>query len=108
MATRPAPPEAGARAGKQRGALCGVARRSSLRLGTGSGPGGAMEGGSNSKGSGLGGLFGAGGMGYSHADLAGVPREYRRGLRRRPPAALAAGIGGRQFPLTVSEARPDL
>lgn len=36
-----------------------------------------MEGGGNTttKGSGLGGLFGAGGAGYSHADLAGVPRE---------------------------------
>ncbi|KAK4820695.1 hypothetical protein QYF61_003615 [Mycteria americana] len=33
-----------------------------------------MEGGGNSKGTGLGGLFGAGGVGYSHADLAGVPR----------------------------------
>uniref|UniRef100_A0A8C9EGB6 Uncharacterized protein n=1 Tax=Pavo cristatus TaxID=9049 RepID=A0A8C9EGB6_PAVCR len=34
-----------------------------------------MEGGGNTttKGSGLGGLFGAGGAGYSHADLAGVP-----------------------------------
>ncbi|NXW52017.1 TIM23 translocase, partial [Nyctiprogne leucopyga] len=32
-----------------------------------------MEGGGNSKGTGLGGLFGAGGAGYSHADLAGVP-----------------------------------
>ncbi|KAM4897191.1 mitochondrial import inner membrane translocase subunit Tim23 isoform 2-T2 [Sylvia borin] len=32
-----------------------------------------MEGGGNSKGTGLGGLFGAGGLGYSHADLAGVP-----------------------------------
>lgn len=49
-----------------------------LRRAAGAGPGGAMEGGGNSKGTGLGGLFGAGGVGYSHADLAGVPREYRR------------------------------
>ncbi|XP_030341521.1 putative mitochondrial import inner membrane translocase subunit Tim23B isoform X1 [Strigops habroptila] len=32
-----------------------------------------MEGGSNSKGTGLGGLFGTGGVGYSNADLSGVP-----------------------------------
>lgn len=77
----------------------------------GAGPGGAMEGGGNSKGTGLGGLFGAGGVGYSHADLAGVPREYRRGrgaageaVRRRPPSARAAG--GRRYPLPVSGAGP--
>lgn len=39
-----------------------------------------MEGGggsSNKSTSGLAGFFGAGGAGYSNADLAGVPREYR-------------------------------
>lgn len=42
--------------------------------------GGAAAAGGNSKGSGLGSLFGVGGVGgqgYSHADLAGVPRECR-------------------------------
>lgn len=49
-----------------------------------------MEGGGNSKGTGLGGLFGAGGLGYSHADLAGVPREYWGGRRGRPRGAMSA------------------
>lgn len=40
----------------------------------------AMEGGGgsgNKTSGGLAGFFGAGGAGYSHADLAGVPRKYR-------------------------------
>lgn len=58
-----------------------------------------MEGGSNSKGTGLGGLFGTGGVGYSNADLAGVPREYRRqrgdrrGQRQCPLSIRVAGLG---------------
>lgn len=108
----PPPPAAGARAGKQRGARRALRRRAAVvAAAAGAGPGGAMEGGGNSKGTGLGGLFGAGGVGYSHADLAGVPREYRRGrgaageaVRRRPPSARAAG--GRRYPLPVSGAGP--
>lgn len=65
-------------------------------------PGGAMEGGGNTKGTGLSGLFGAGGAGYSHADLAGVPREYRRA-----GASGGAGWRGRgRYPLPGSGAAP--
>lgn len=90
----PPPPAAGARAAKQRGARCALRCRAEVVAAAGRrparGPGSAMEGGGNSKGTGLGGLFGAGGVGYSHADLAGVPREYRRA-----GATGGAGPGGR-------------
>lgn len=67
-------------------------RRAAVVAAAGAGPGGAMEGGGNSKGTGLGGLFGTGGVGYSHADLAGVPREYRRA--GASGGARVAGLGG--------------
>lgn len=103
---RRASPPSPWRPAKQRGraAFRGPLRRrfaAAVGGGEGGGRGAAMEGGGNSKGTGLGGLFGAGGLGYSHADLAGVPREYRggwwgrlRGSSVHAPAA--AGPGGRE------------